>query len=276
MIDTGENPIPQQPDTQHQTGLTEGIQLLMKDAKVRREPTSHVHKNDKGYGYIISEITEDSVSSEKTKVGLVVGNGAILSSLPNIPADIIVLTDYNPFIQEWTHFSSEALLRAETTDEYRQSVYSEQNPLYKELQERGVRPEAGLEAEIADLGEQHFLASETRFRECKQALQRKQLLDFAVDLTDRSTLQGFSDTLERNNAEITFANMTNVWEHAGNGLEDSLPILPFSPQAIMLSSSRTYSKDGQVQMMGVKRGIHGYIDLAKPAYNFEKNHRHRY
>lgn len=277
MTDTGEFPAPQQHDTQPIVRLDEELRRIKKDAKARREPTEHIHKNDSNYGRVISGITDAGVQSDRTRVGLIVGNGAILSSLPNIPADVIVLNDYNSFIQEWTHFTSEALLRAGTPEEYRAMVYSEQNPLYRELRDRGLQPEAGLDAEIADLGENHFLASPQRFEACKQALQRKQILDFAVDLTDRPALQGFANALEQSNAEITFANMSNVWEHAGSSLEQSLPVLPFNPQANILFSSRSYSESSAIpKTMGVCHGLQGYVDSAKPAYTYGKNHLHLY
>ncbi len=250
------------------------LESMLKDDKLKRSPTSHVHKNDEGLGLTIGDVSDGEVSTNKVRVGLVVGNGAILSSLPDVPADVLIITDYNPFIHEWTQFTANALYKANSPEEYRSIVYSTKNPLYNELVKEGLHPEDGLADEMRDLGERHFLASTQRFRLCKSAIQRKQLLNHTVNLTDQRALQELAQVLSESNAEITFANFTNVWEHAGNGLESALPILPFNNQAVILHSSRAYTDRDNPKMMGICRGLRTYIDTAKPANNFWRNYGH--
>lgn len=125
---------------------------------------------------------------------------------------------------------------------------------------------------MKDLGERHFLSSQARFTACKQALQKKHLLNLAVNLTDRPSLEHFAKILKQGNAEITFSNLTNVWEHAGDSLESSLPVLPFNPGAIIMHSSRAYTGRGNLKMMGISKGLSAYVDAAKPASSFWRNY----
>lgn len=125
-------PSPTETGIQNMT-LDQQLGLLMKDVNLSRNPTSHVHKNDEGYGLLLSEISDHVVTTDRIRVGLVVGNGAILSSLPDIPADTVIISDYNPFIHEWTQFTANALNQTNSPDEYRKLTYSDQNPLYQEL-----------------------------------------------------------------------------------------------------------------------------------------------
>jgi hypothetical protein len=69
-------------------------------------------------------------------------------------------------------------------------------------------------------------------------MKRKKLLMAAVDLRDSDSLTKLADEMRKQNAEVTFANFTNVWEHAGSSLAESLPKLPFDSQAVLLHSSR--------------------------------------
>lgn len=232
-------------------------------------PTEHVHKNDEGYGHILREISDSDVESEKTRVGIVVGNGAILSSLPEIPADVIIMIDYNPFIHRWTQFTQRVLAGSSSIDAYKEKVYGQQNPLYSESYKEG------LEREMADLGEKHFLSSEDRFQKCKDTLARKKLLMGTLDLRNVDALRSLAEALTKDNSEITFANFTNVWEHAGNSMEQAVSNLPFHPEARILFSSRAYTERFFPKMMGVCRGLSKYIENAKSAYSFW-THKNKY
>lgn len=260
-------PIEEAPGKQDIGALTK---ILTPEGQVelKRSPNEHVHKNDEEYGYIIGQIHDSDIKSDKLRVGLIVGNGAILSSLPDVPADVVIMSDYNPFIHEWTLFTAHALEQSESIGDFRRRVYSEENPLYSELLKQGVKPDEGLQREIKDLGQKHFLSSEKRFQECKEAVRKKQLLMAAVDLRDQTYLTKLAYSMKEQNAEVTFANLTNVWEHAGNGLADALPRLPFHSQAVILHSSRAYTDRFYPKMMGICKGVGAYIENAKSAYSF--------
>jgi len=261
-------PTAEVPGEQNRIGELAKILAPEGQVELKRNPNEHVHKNDAGYGHIIGQIHDSDIKSDKLRVGLIVGNGAILSSLPDVPTDIVIMSDYNPFIHEWTRFTAEALEQSESIEDFRRRVYSEENPLYSELLKQGAKPDEGLQREMQDLGQKHFLSSEKRFQECKEAVGKKQLLMAAVDLRDQTYLARLAEGMKEQNAEVTFANLTNVWEHAGNGLADALPRLPFHPQAVILQSSRAYTDRFYPKMMGVCRGLSAYIENARSAYSF--------
>lgn len=259
---------PTEEKSTRQTGI-EAIERVLEHPQtmgLKRDPNEHIHKNDEGLGYIIEQIHNYDVETDKLRVGIVVGNGAILSVLPDVPADVLIIIDYNPFILEWTGFTLQALIQSQSPKEYKQRVYSETNPLYAELVKKGLKPDDGLQRELQDLGAKHFLSSESRFQECREAARRKKLLMARVDLRDRDYLRQLGDVIREQNGEVTFANFTNVWEHAGSGLADSLQELQFSPQATILHSSRAYTDRLYPRMMGVCIGLDCYIQEAGSAY----------
>lgn len=102
-----------------QTGV-EAIEKVLEQLQtvgLKRDPNEHIHKNDEGLGYIIEQIHDYDVETDKLRVGIVVGNGAILSVLPDVPADVLIISDYNPFIHEWTRFTLQALIQSQSAEE---------------------------------------------------------------------------------------------------------------------------------------------------------------
>lgn len=93
------------------------------------------------------------------------------------------------------------------------------------------------------------------FKECKATVLEKQIITGAVDLRNVRALEQLGDALRQNGAEITFANFTNVWEHTGSSIEETLPHLPFNKDAPILFSSRVYTDGGYPKMMGLCRGV---------------------
>ncbi|GIW60183.1 MAG: hypothetical protein KatS3mg087_1249 [Patescibacteria group bacterium] len=273
MTDFGETPQPSDADIKIRDPLEEALKELKLGVKLTRRPTEHIHKNDEDYGSILMLITPDMVSSNRRRVGMIVGNGAILSSLPDIPAETLIVTDYNPFIHEWTEYTQKMLSEASSPEDYRIRVYSDQNPLYTELTKLSLKPEQGLEEEMKDLGAKHFLTSPQRFSQCKLALLDKKIISMTVNLTDAESLSRLRVTLEGENAEITFANFTNVWEHAGDSLATAIPNLPINENAIILHSSRAYTERGNPKMMGICRGVDAYINIARPSNSFWRQYR---
>jgi hypothetical protein len=242
-------------------------------------PSEHIHSNDAGYGRAIAEVTPTSVESSKNRVGLVIGNGAVLSTLPNMPAETAILVDRNPFIHAWTQMTAAAFLESDSPAEYIARVYSPGNALYQEAKASGEAPEEGLQRERDELREQHFLSSQERFDICKEALKEKHLLYFTADISDRNNSENLAYVLGQNNAEVTFANMTNVWDHvrfAGRSLADSLPTLPFNPHAVILHSSQGFNAAGERNVVSegqLQRGLQNYMEAAQQSFAQWRGHK---
>lgn len=244
--------------------------LSVEELLIEREPSCHIHANDLGYGDALANVADSDVQTDKLRIGIIVGNGAVLSSLPNVPADLLMVVDNNSFICDWTRFTADALKQTKSTQEYRELVYSVTNSLYGECLEAGETPYEGLQDELQNLGARHFLSGEDRFDECRRTLERKQLFALAADLRDSNYLTMLGNTIRSQGGEITFANFSNVWEHACGGeyLIDSLSTLPFHQQAEILYSCRAYTPCPET--MGLCVGLNSYIKRAESDYKFWK------
>jgi len=66
---------------------------------------------DDGYGEILHQIVEPDIHVGGKPVALIVGNGSLLSSLPEIPVDLVLLCDKNPAMLHWTKFVVDAFGR---------------------------------------------------------------------------------------------------------------------------------------------------------------------
>jgi hypothetical protein len=161
-------PIEETPKQDGDVVITRVLEQLQA-AELKRNPNEHVHKNDEEYGYIIGQVHDADIKTDKLRVGLVVGNGAILSSLPDVPADIVVISDYNPFIHEWTQFTAQALEQSGSIEKYKRRVYSEANPLYGELVKQGAEPDEGFYKENCKIWERNiFWVARVDFKNVKK------------------------------------------------------------------------------------------------------------
>ena len=73
-------PTAEVPGEQNRIGELAKILAPEGQVELKRNPNEHVHKNDAGYGHIIGQIHDSDIKSDKLRVGLIVGNGAILYS----------------------------------------------------------------------------------------------------------------------------------------------------------------------------------------------------
>lgn len=207
--------------------------------KVFREPSEHIHTSDVGLRRAILEAKGFNTTTDKLRVGLIVGNGSILSLLKDIPVDVIIMVDKNQFIHEWTDFTKTALAESVSVQEYSKKVYGNENPLLKELDNKRTElTRKYLTRGINDLGDMHLLHSQNRFEICKEELKEKEILGAYVDLARRDVTNNFAKILKRHNAEITFLNFTNLCDwYSPNTFDDSIAVLPFCKEPIIIYSS---------------------------------------
>ncbi|MBI2020710.1 hypothetical protein HYS94_04835 [Candidatus Daviesbacteria bacterium] len=250
--------------------LKNDLEHLSDGQKLEDRPTEFAHKNDAGYGITLRRISDQDIKSDTLRVGLVVGNGSVLSSLPRIPADLVILVDRNKFIARWTLETARILSTTPSPDDYRKSVYEGRNSLFYRYFNwwhpiARLRASGDIGMEMGDLGKEHFLSSQEHFDECKDALARKRLLTTALDLTNPFIVARLGRIIRLMSGEITFANLTNVWEHASregkaDALRQTLSLLPFHEAAVILHSSSAYEFGGILpRTMGIQRGLPAYL-----------------
>ena len=87
------------------------------------------------------------------------------------------------------------------------------------------------------LGKLHFLNSDNRFAQAKQKLTRTPVLFSQGDLSNRQYMEELARVLQTHNAEIAFANLTDVLEFAPP-IGDVIDLLPFRDDAIIAHATR--------------------------------------
>jgi hypothetical protein len=243
-----------------EVGLNEEFKSIQDKGEVYSFPTSHIHPNDKNLGNTI-ETARDYLGKDrdllvKPTVGMVVGTGGLLSICPELPIDIWLVYDNNQFVLDWVNRTKDATRTVPTLDDYLRIVYSE-NP-----QAAQGYAESGLRNEKTSLGKYHLTTDEQRFQCVKQSAKNVSIVRCEGNLADTRFLKEAGEILRRRGLCISFANLSNVYEHAP-GVHESLPNLPFKEGAIFVWSNRVFGN-----YLGSQRskGLSDYLEHAKGAY----------
>lgn len=165
----------------------------------------------------------------------------MLSCLPEIPAEIILSIDKDPAIGQWLNFLASALSSQTTSEECTSLVFSHANPIYALATKLGDRTlDKDFEVERRYLAEKHFLSSRVRYEQCQNTLKNKQIIAISADIGDINLIAQIGEVLRSAGSQVTFGNLTNVWEFVGDQLAEALGKLPVNPDAIFLHSSFGY------------------------------------
>lgn len=224
----------------------------------------------------------------KHSVGLVIGGGYLLSMLPELPVDIVVMNDYDPFAIAWQRAKMDIMKDAETPDEFMERVldqstliagailtYEQRQALERrELCDYIQHPyrfpvDTWMELEQGNVGERHFLSSSKRYARCREALLRKPIVFAPMDLANLDHMREMAEAFRGVDAQITFANLTNASEHnpyPRDSYDNGLRRLPFHPEAFVAYSSSIRYHGGDVVSVhhnpiarGSTRGIEAYL-----------------
>jgi hypothetical protein len=170
-------------------------------------------------------------SSISRRFAWIVGNGNVLSLLPELPAENILLVDIDPAVHFYIFNVRNLILQAPdedfqiTKNRLQQSIVSLEHMIYKingvtVLQEalKSATKHNGnylvyKPSEENDLGECYFLSSRERFMKCKAALQKKHLLPITHDIFDSAFMKSIGNEIRKVKGVITYLNCTNVLEY---------------------------------------------------------------
>ena len=240
--------------------LSEDFGRVQDKDRVYSSPSEHIHPNDKNLGGIIETAKEYLIRNDgllvKPTVGMVVGTGGLLSICPELPIDIWLVYDNNQFVLDWVDRTKDATRTAPTLDDYLRILYSENPQATQGYAERGLR------GERESLGKYHLTRDEQRFQLVKQSAKDVSIIRCEGDLADPRFLGEAGEILRRRGLSISFANLSNVYEHAP-GVHESLPNLPFRDGAVFVWSNRAF---GNYLGSQLSQGLNDYLRHAKGAY----------
>ncbi len=199
------------------------------------------YSNDAGYisSYLRTCYPETAPPRDHSKstinsIGIIIGNGYVLSLLPDICADDILLLDTQPVIHYFILIVRKLILRANIDDKFgllKKKLIDEIRLLENTInqQETVMDAKVTIIDEMRMLGSKHFLANKTRFIQCREALKTKELLPIEIDISDIDLIKLLSETIKLSECNVSFLNLTNVADYIGkDNLYSSIQQLPLA------------------------------------------------
>ncbi|OGG15723.1 hypothetical protein A3D77_01720 [Candidatus Gottesmanbacteria bacterium RIFCSPHIGHO2_02_FULL_39_11] len=203
---------------------------------IYRKPVFYVHKEDIGFGDlvpILSSLVAKEKSNEKKWVGFLAGSGALLSIVSYINVSEWWIIDNNTFVLDWIKKSIAAINRNKTLQNYEKYMYS--NLLSKEAKKTGLDMHQGLFLEKYIFGKFHFLKTSKNYLKTRSFINKKPMHFFLGDLGDRNRIKAILDTLKKGDAEIVYADISDL--HTFNAETLKTLSLIFTRQDIVIAWS---------------------------------------
>lgn len=192
-----------------------------------------VYSNDLHVAEVIPSLKRDlsilTTDKPGVRVGLVIASGGILSLGKELPEiDLWIVLDKSPGLIEAMKKYCALVSSATSTDQ----VLAFNDEYKKDSRER------------ESYGSYHYLESQGSLEATQRFLRDKKIVFMNADLLDRGFMTKIGETLKSHNAEITFANFTNVMEwvpgyndgSSKDRIRSSLDSIPFNPNSVFLFS----------------------------------------
>lgn len=266
-------PPPQRKISPPEKSFLQDIQKLLSPAIVSSKCTSEFYKsywfravyhyaNDAIYqlNYFdlykkeIEEKSEEKSADESKphNIGIVIGNGYILSLLDKLTIDAVLLADAEPVVAFFVLSVRQIILEADDNVDFsimRKKIIEKIKEIEKIInKENSNWDTSSIEHEVHEVGELHFLSSLKRFRECKAELLIKDLLVTPLNFLDEAAMRKTGDVIRKSNCQINFLNLTNLphFDKQRNLLK-TLEHLPFAPNCASISGSH--------KVVGIRRTV---------------------
>jgi len=217
------------------------------------------------------------------RVALLIGEGALLPALQFIPEETVIIGDCNPEMIEFMGKYLAALHTAEHVEDWHTAITN----YLLSVDNRTLFDRQSTNMQVAQWraqGVQHPLISQEAYQVAREAAQKKAIIPWQLDLTDKSDLRYLGDTLRSVQANITFLNLTNVITYGVNFnsarecarlLSKTLPITPAAP--ILTTSIRKSAKPirrvpeyQDYQVLGATGPFFGLANLAENGSGYSK------
>lgn len=163
-------------------------------------------------------------------IAIIVGNGNIISLLPEINAQTILLCDIDPKVSAFLTFIKDFLLEKNerVSDKnfegfqlgFKASAYRFAKETLQQTITMTTKNDrkSKLEDEMSLCGDMHYLANLDRYKQCCIALQNKKIVPVEIDLFDLESLKMLRDNIHNMGYEITYMNLSNVSDYDSKGI----------------------------------------------------------
>jgi hypothetical protein len=172
-------------------------------------------------------------------VALVFGESHFISLLPLLSAkgiQLLVLADIQPLL----HVSNKKLLDCLDASATRGQFIKNWHSDAEFFREYGGRMLCQFRKRLDEnmLGQYHFLSSDARYLECKQAREAIRICQMEVDVYDSALTAKIADTVAKANTTIELLNLTNISCYdEGYDMKSSIShLLKYNPEATIVYS----------------------------------------
>ncbi|MBI2129837.1 hypothetical protein HYU07_06390 [Candidatus Woesearchaeota archaeon] len=171
--------------------------------------TSFVFSNDDNMAGVLDEVKKlfSNEANYENKAGMVVGTGGLMSICPEMPFETWFVFDKNKFILEWMAYNIEAIRCEPNLKDYTRRVIKDN------FLESVNNTEIHFNKEIESLGRYHYMAGEERFSVVQDKLKKSTIVLCEGDLMNLEYTHAVGRILEKRKLDISFANMTNLFQH---------------------------------------------------------------
>lgn len=206
------------------------------------------YANDESASYIQQVAARTGTPDYQTatnRTALLIGEGSLISALPYMPEDTIIILDKNPRFCAYMQHYVDSLRSAPNIRGWHSEMARRLKPGYDgNSNDPAVYKEQfmGLNLDMQirqwhSAGLQHGLDDETSYTLARELANKKAIVVWQADLKDETDMQRLGQALRENQATITMANLSNVvsWHKPGGtavsqrlALEE-LPITEYAP-----------------------------------------------
>ena len=177
----------------------------------------YAFSNENYYYNALSQLDNTPpIETSKLKAALVFGESRLLSILPEFAkhVNMIIIADIEFNLHAHTRHLLRCLKMASSIEEFIE-LYKTNNPVQDvspwniDLLLRGLNGEQTNDS----LREYHFLYSDNRFQQCKDALSKLAFVNINLNFLNKSECEKFSVILDKHSACLSICNFTNIHQY---------------------------------------------------------------
>lgn len=221
---------------------------------IQESPDGYLVSNDEGYAEICSSV-KDRLATKHGGIGVFVGAGGLLSLLPDLPVDVVVMIDLDPSVLKFNETLAKLITKSSTPETVLHQLSLNEMPVR-------YRASSQLLDEADEYGEFHW-THPSRFPQVQHALRKKPIVYITADITNEGFGADFKCIAHTFNERIRFANLTNVHSYITPGTMDFLRSWVFEDDPTILYSSKKEVELGHFPRMFLVTNLQEYIQRAK-------------
>ena len=222
--------------------------------------------NDEGYLDIFPRL-QNQLAKTHGGVGIVVGSGGVLSQLPELPVDCVIMLDVNRAVLEFNRLVAGLVADSSTENEVLgklvQDDFIKRSGILKKISYFESDLSTGfLREEAIVYGDKHW-TNPSRLGLVRDALKKKPIVYVAADITDPGFGNALTDTLAKYNEKITYVNFSNVHTWVVPTKRDFIKQWPLAHDPAILFSTSINALVGDYPRMQVAKRVKEYLNTVR-------------